>query len=622
MSLQEKFQMITKSWVSATKEKFKGNPVVKLIKEDLKKEVERIVNKFESLYVVEASAGTGAWANIPWLSILNPRITTTTQDGIYPVYLFKADGSGFYLSLNQGTTNPTKKLGKKGAEERAEYIKNQLLIKMAGLENWGVRYINLNADTSLGKSYEKSSIIAKYYDSKNIPSDDVLNDDLYSLLHFYKEIEGMEFEMKEISTKEKLIEKDSDTIPLPKPFLLLAGISGTGKSRFVREQAKATGHIDETYCLVSVRPDWHEPSDLLGYSSRLNGNVEYVITDVLTFIVKAWKAIAKSDAQITGKITSGHRNDLQAIPPYWLCLDEMNLAPVEQYFADYLSILETREWEWEDDEFTYQCDPLLKASVIQSLSPVKQDELCKSLGLDPASALWLEFFENGIGIPFNLLVAGTVNMDETTHGFSRKVIDRALSFDFGDFFPNDFDEYFSPTIIPKKLSYPIYSSAVKNKARLPAIDADGKKSIAFLQSLNIELDNTSFKLAYRALNELLLSVISLQPENDEALQAVWDDFLMCKVLPRIEGDSDKLAQHNIDQSLLVRLSGILREQLSLVWPKQQASPEQQNSPAVRPDFYREKQQDGATIMIACRSRAKIEWMQNKLAQSGFTSFWP
>ncbi|GKW09399.1 McrB family protein [Pectobacterium carotovorum] len=400
--------------------------------------------------------------------------------------------------------------------------------------------------------------------------------------------------------------------PLPKPFLLLAGISGTGKSRFVREQAKVTGHIDETYCLVSVRPDWHEPSDLLGYSSRLNGNVEYVITDVLTFIVKAWKAIAESGVQITGKITSGNRNDLQAIPPYWLCLDEMNLAPVEQYFADYLSILETREWEWEDDAFTYQCDPLLKASVIQSLSPVKQNELCERLELDPTSALWLEFSENGIGIPFNLLVAGTVNMDETTHGFSRKVIDRALSFDFGDFFPNDFDDYFSPTVASKKLSYPIYSSAVKNKERLPAIDTDGKKSIEFLHAINTVLDNTSFKLAYRALNELLLSVISLQPENDEELQAVWDDFLMCKVLPRIEGDSDKLAQYDIEKSLLIKLSDTLKESLSAIWDKNNA----------RPDFYREKQQDGETIMIDCRSRAKIEWMQNKLAQSGFTSFWP
>lgn len=616
MSLQEKFQIITKGWVAATKEGFTNNPIANLLRKELKKEIEDIVSQFDFTYEVEASAGAGNWANVPWISILNPKITSTTQEGIYPVYLFKADGSGFYLSLHQGTTSPAKKWGKKVAEERAEYIKKQLLKKIPGLERWGVKDINLKADTPLGKSYEKPSVIARYYSADSIPSDEIIKSDLHSLLKFYKEIEGMGFKMQEISisTKEKVIGTDSDTIPLPKPFLLLAGISGTGKSRFVREQAKATGHIDETYCLVSVRPDWHEPSDLLGYSSRLNGNVEYVITDVLTFIVKAWKAIAKSDAQITGKITSGHRNDLQAIPPYWLCLDEMNLAPVEQYFADYLSILETREWEWEweDDEFTYQCDPLLKASVIQSLSPVKQDELCKSLGLDPASALWLEFFENGIGIPFNLLVAGTVNMDETTHGFSRKVIDRALSFDFGDFFPNDFDEYFSPTIIPKKLSYPIYSSAVKNKARLPAIDADGKKSIAFLQSLNIELDNTSFKLAYRALNELLLSVISLQPENDEALQAVWDDFLMCKVLPRIEGDSDKLAQFDIEQSLLIKLSDTLKENLSAIWDKNN----------VRPDFYREKHQDGETIMIACRSRAKIEWMQNKLAQSGFTSFWP
>src|SRR5690606_19669529 len=75
---------------------------------------------------------------------------------------------------------------------------------------------------------------------------------------------------------------------LSKPFLLLAGISGTGKTRFVREQAKASGSLSETYCLTSVRPDWHEPSDLLGYISRLSGKAEYITTDVLNFIAKAW----------------------------------------------------------------------------------------------------------------------------------------------------------------------------------------------------------------------------------------------------------------------------------------------------------------------------------------------
>ena len=148
-----------------------------------------------------------------------------------------------------------------------------------------------------------------------------------------------------------------------KPFLLLAGISGTGKTRFVREQAKTSQQFAETYCLTSVRPDWHEPSDLLGYISRLNGAAEYITTDVLQFIAKAWRAIADSDLTVgmqesedQGKrlVVAGERDALDEVLPYWLCLDEMNLAPVEQYFADYLSVLETREWRWTGDSFTSQ----------------------------------------------------------------------------------------------------------------------------------------------------------------------------------------------------------------------------------------------------------------------------
>ena len=80
---------------------------------------------------------------------------------------------------------------------------------------------------------------------------------------------------------------------LPKPFLLLAGISGTGKTRFVRRQAEATGAKEaENFCQVPVRPDWHEPSDLLGYVSRIGRDGdEYVPTKFLTFLVKAWEEI-------------------------------------------------------------------------------------------------------------------------------------------------------------------------------------------------------------------------------------------------------------------------------------------------------------------------------------------
>lgn len=414
---------------------------------------------------------------------------------------------------------------------------------------------------------------------------------------------------------------------LSKPFLLLAGISGTGKTRFIREQAKATGKLSDTYCLTSVRPDWHEPSDILGYISRLgrDGNAEYITTDVLQFIAKAWLAIIDTELELKVDddsrftVTGDNKDQLNQILPYWLCLDEMNLAPVEQYFADYLSILETREWQWHDDgSFNYYCDPILKAATIEQLADKRK--LRDALGFkdEKYNDAWDLFCTYGLSLPFNLIVAGTVNMDETTHGFSRKVIDRALSFDFGDFFPNDFNHFFKSNVTHNALSYPIYSQANINE--LPLIDSNGSKSIEFLKEINKVLDNTPFQLAFRALNELLLAVISTEPKDAQQLQAVWDDFLMCKVLPRIEGDYDKLALMNEitssnDQSLLTELATILKQNLADIWPTTNDMNKQ------RPDLYR-KNSDNSTLYITCRSKTKLAWMQQRLERSGFTCFWP
>jgi len=411
---------------------------------------------------------------------------------------------------------------------------------------------------------------------------------------------------------------------LSKPFLLLAGISGTGKTRFVREQAKTSKHFRETYCLSSVRPDWHEPSDLLGYVSRLNGPSEYIATDVLQFIARAWRGIldcglklkVQENAELGERlVVEGKRENIDKVLPYWLCLDEMNLAPVEQYFADYLSVLETREWDWQDDgSFTYSSDALLKSSVINDVE--KNDELRVALGFgkaedDKYDELWKMICEHGLGIPFNLIVAGTVNMDETTHGFSRKVIDRALSFDFGEFFPNNFDEFGEfgkqKTRI-KRLGYPVWSNARKADVATTS-DPDGALSIAFLSKVNNVLKNTPFELAYRALNELLLAVAASQPQDKQALQAVWDDFMMCKVLPRIEGDEDKLAAQN-DENLLEKLQKVLENEFDEIWESE------------RPDLYREKlTPEGEAVMVVCRAKKKLNWMNERLGR-GFTTFWP
>lgn len=428
--------------------------------------------------------------------------------------------------------------------------------------------------------------------SDNVSNDFLENYSKRSLLRFdLQHIDLNELKQENTKKQESQQSLSFNAISLPKPFLLLAGVSGTGKSRFVREQVAETER-EERYQLVAVRPDWHDPSDLLGYTTRLSGTAQYVMTDVLKFIVKAWQAVEKARLIANG-VVGGDKTQLANVPSYWLCLDEMNLAPVEQYFADYLSVLETREWQWADnDNFTYHTEALLSPTIWADIENFQQ-----TLGV--SDELWAFFQQNGIGIPFNLIVAGTVNMDETTHAFSRKVLDRALSFDFSEFYPNDFSAFFEPTTKPTLLSYPIYS-------QLKQGDLDDElvnKSIGFLTALNEKFENTPFKLGYRALNELLLSVHAFQPKPDKELQAVWDDFVMTKVLPRIEGDETKVGK------VLDEVETVLKTHFAEIWETK------------RPDLWRElKDEQNNLLEIECRSKAKLAHMQ-KLLKSGMVSFW-
>jgi len=373
---------------------------------------------------------------------------------------------------------------------------------------------------------------------------------------------------------------------LPKSFILLAGISGTGKSRYIKAQAKQRRDDLSNFHLTPVRPDWHEPSDLLGYISNIDGR-HYVVTDVLRFIVKAWKDATKAENN-GSDLHSFSYKQVSEMTPYWLCLDEMNLAPVEQYFADFLSVIETRTWE----DGTYNTEALIKPGTLMDVADELQ--LRKDLGLtDKADDYLFNYFTtNGIPLPPNLIVAGTVNMDETTHGFSRKVIDRALTIDFGCFFPNDFDHYFDAKTRNKALSFPLHSSVSKEELKEVVADSDGQKSIHFLNEINKVLKDTPFELAFRSLNELLISVVCFNPTNDKELQAVWDDFLMTKVLPRIDGDTEKLRGKTGAANLLDDLSKIAKTHLSEIWDSQ------------RPDLLRENVDD-TPLNIDCHSKKKL-----------------
>lgn len=331
-----------------------------------------------------------------------------------------------------------------------------------------------------------------------------------------------------------------------KPFVLLAGISGTGKSRIVRQLAYATsGESQENtqkpfnFEMIPVRPNWHDSSELLGYLTRVSGTPEYIVPDFLKFIAKAW---------------------VYEDTPFFLCLDEMNLAPVEQYFAEYLSVVESRKLR--DGKIV--TDPLIPAlttwnKVDKAGKEISvSDQILKELFHDfwthegwsdstiatQIDKLKKQFREQGISIPQNLIVMGTVNMDETTYSFSRKVLDRAMTIEM-----NDVD--LAAGLSKKEDAQPI----IPAKALLPdAVEGydiyeDNKdicdSVIGYLKQINEKLKDTPFKIAYRTRNEFLLYVLANLPyqgdsTTEKCIARALDEITCMKILSRIEGDKNKI----------------------------------------------------------------------------------
>ena len=361
-----------------------------------------------------------------------------------------------------------------------------------------------------------------------------------------------------------------------KPFLLLAGISGTGKSRIVRELARACWNEDspeykaqkpKNFGMVQVKPNWHDSSELIGYVSRVSGKAEFVAGEFLKFIAKAWE-----DSET----------------PYFLCLDEMNLAPVEQYFAEYLSVIESRK-SHEDGLVT--TDPILE----------KVDEewyfnLTASLTMN--EDIRKKFNEEGICIPPNLIVVGTVNMDETTFSFSRKVLDRAMTIEM-----NEVDLDAGLTERYEHIGKLGYEELIGTAVEGVDVYSDNQevcdKALNYLKAVNAVLEGTPFKVAYRTRNEFLLYVVNNLPYNKDeegneltegyVIARALDEVTNMKILSRIEGDDTK-----VTDELLGNLEQVIKEELA----------------KISDEFAAER-----SVSIK-----KLHEMKQRLS-SGYTSFW-
>lgn len=316
-----------------------------------------------------------------------------------------------------------------------------------------------------------------------------------------------------------------------KPFMLLAGISGTGKSRIVRKLAQATttqqyeheedrwkDNRPENFELIQVKPNWHNSMDVVGFYSNISKKYEF--TTFVEFVVKAWQHLDT---------------------PYFLCLDEMNLAPVEEYFAEFLSAIESRSTDKDDN---YVTDPIIKPFK-KFGKEICEDMLRHLLGEahhTESNPLAVQFAEQGLTLPPNLMVIGTVNMDETTFSFSRKVLDRAMSIEMNEV---DYDKFLSgeseqfPLLTDKNellVKCPQHASEVKE-------NIDGARIINYLKDVNTLFEGTPFQLGYRAANEAMLYVAASRDfAGDEfSIENALDEFTLMKILSRIEGDDSRLA---------------------------------------------------------------------------------
>lgn len=332
-----------------------------------------------------------------------------------------------------------------------------------------------------------------------------------------------------------------------KPFVILAGTSGTGKTKLVKLFAEAIG---ANYKLVSVRPDWSDSSDLFGHVNLKN---EFVPGAIIDYVKRA-------------ELDSGN--------PYFLCLDEMNLARVEYYLSDFLSIIETRH---------------------RSGNGIVTDEII----LDKVA----EKKYGKVILPDNLYVIGTVNMDETTFPFSKKVLDRAntIEFSYVDLVPDFEEEHDSIDPVSQKNDF-LVTEYITLKT-----DIDGKdrelivKVCEELQDINMILQKANAHVGYRVRDEIVFYM--LNNNNAELLnyEEAFDFEIMQKILPRIQGSS-----------------GAVKEMLCELFKKfagdytglSQASISEQMQEYI----------NGKNCKYR-RSAEKICYMMRRFEEDGFTSYW-
>ncbi len=187
MAINDDLQLIINEYPIAALQPLAGNSLANLIRRELPKKLEARCSNPDDRYRFIGSPGQGNWARSPWVAVLDTLVTTTVQRGYYPVYLFREDFTGVYLSLNQGVTTVREQY-KTGAREalhiRATDFRAQL---DATAKRFPLEKIELHPapGSSLSPDYEAGNIRAKFYKAGELPTEGELIEDLRAMLSLY-----------------------------------------------------------------------------------------------------------------------------------------------------------------------------------------------------------------------------------------------------------------------------------------------------------------------------------------------------------------------------------------------------------------------------------------------------
>ncbi len=438
----------------------------------------------------------GMPAYVPWIAFIGPQ--QKPQEGIYPVIVCYMKQHTIIVSYGISAYNkPIKNwntiFDKNGnpPETIGDYFKS----KNTYIEN---------------HDYDKCYIYSIYSDELNDTEVSDIYDDVTVLLDIYRATLGISSasithsyqinnqQSFSINSLNRAIQSTgliySDTLIkrlayslLAKPFVILSGLAGSGKTQLALAFAKCMSeNIKDQVCPVSIGADWTNREPLLGYPNALrSGKYEKPDSGVLQLLMRAEKNPTK---------------------PYFLILDEMNLSVVERYFADFLSAMESGEniklWDNEDGDVPKE-----------------------------------------IALPKNVFIIGTINVDETTYMFSPKVLDRANVIEF-KIAPEEMEHYLNEKkdIHLEKAYSACADMAVdfveKAKSQIEIENGEEKE---ILLSFFKELKQVNAEFGYRTVNEIC-RYLHYAGEDTDGLQKenAIDTAILQKLLPKLHGSRKKL----------------------------------------------------------------------------------